>query len=85
MGLAIAASKTGCGLEFAQAVGRSIWGGAANWCEDDILSATLEAAGLALKPFSRWAASSAVTIREDNRRERSRTACPSLGRTADGA
>jgi len=62
MGLAIAAAKAGYGLEFAQAVGRSIWGGQQNWHEDEMLTATLEAAGLALKPFARWAAGSVVTI-----------------------
>jgi len=64
MGLAIAATKAGYGLEFAQAVGRSIWGGKADWHKDETLAATLAAKGLALEPLARWVASSAVTIRD---------------------
>ncbi len=64
MGLAIAASKIDLGLKFAQAVGRSIWGGKANWHEDAALDEVLKEAGLALKPLAGWVAVSKRTIEE---------------------
>ncbi|GJL95352.1 MAG: DSBA oxidoreductase [Hyphococcus sp.] len=64
MGLAIAATKAGSGLEFAQAVSRSIWGGTTNWHEDEVLAATLNASGLSLQPLAKWSASSSATIEQ---------------------
>ena len=56
IGLAIAAVKAGKGLEFAQAVGRSIWGGKENWDRDEVLAETLNGVGLELAPLQAWAA-----------------------------
>ncbi|NNE40832.1 MAG: 2-hydroxychromene-2-carboxylate isomerase [Marinicaulis sp.] len=64
MGLAIAAIKIGKGLEFARCVGRSIWGGAENWHEDEILDETLRRAGLTLKSMQEWVDVSRATIAE---------------------
>ena len=56
MELAFAATHQRRGLEFAQAVGRSIWGGAAGWCEKGVLSQTLAKAGFDLDQLSAWSA-----------------------------
>jgi 2-hydroxychromene-2-carboxylate isomerase len=64
MELAFAAVSQGRGLEFAQAVGRSIWGGAENWCEEDVLAKTLSKAKFDLAELSGWVKSNKVTIAE---------------------
>ncbi len=56
MDLAFAAIADGRGLEFAQVVSRSVWGGVANWCENDVLSNTLAKAGFDLDALAAWAA-----------------------------
>lgn len=55
MGLAFAAIAEGRGLDFAQAVGRSIWGGAENWCAREVLEKTLKGAGFDLRALAAWA------------------------------
>lgn len=62
MGLAFAAVAEGRGLDFAQVVGRSIWGGAANWCEPDVLGETLKDAGFDLQALSGWVEENGETI-----------------------
>lgn len=62
MGLAYAAVAEGRGVEFAQVVGRAIWGGAANWCEKDVLAAILAEAGFDLEKLSAWAAANEDAI-----------------------
>lgn len=52
--LAIAAIKRDEGLAFAQAVGRSIWGGKENWHEDGALTQTLKDAGLDFGALDSW-------------------------------
>jgi 2-hydroxychromene-2-carboxylate isomerase len=54
MGLALAATAQGDGLTFAQAVGRSIWGGKKKWNEGETLKETLAEAGLDLSALDQW-------------------------------
>lgn len=56
MALAIAAVEEGKGLEFAQAVGRRIWGGVENWNQSGPMSEASAAAGLSLKALEDRAA-----------------------------
>jgi len=62
MGLAFAAIAEGRGLDFARAVGRSIWGGAENWCALEVLEKTLRDAGFDLQTLSGWVEENAETI-----------------------
>ena len=64
MGLAVAAVSTGKGLEFAQCVSRSIWGGTDNWHEDDVLAQTLRSADLDLATLQDWVSHSGTAISE---------------------
>lgn len=64
MGLAIAAAKAGAGVEFAEAVGRSIWGGKKNWHDDAALGETVREAGLDLSALRQWAADHPTEIEE---------------------
>ena len=63
MALAIAAQAEGRGLAFAQAVARSIWGGAARWCDDAVLAQTIKPAGFELGALSAWAAANGEAVR----------------------
>ena len=56
MGLAFAAITLDRGLEFAQTIGRSIWGGKVDWFQQEILQQTLSSAGFNLTELSSWAA-----------------------------
>lgn len=62
MGLAYAAVAEDRGLEFAQVVGASIWGGAPNWCEKEVLGKTLQTAGFDLEKLTAWAADNEAAI-----------------------
>ena len=64
MGLAYAAVEDDRGLEFAQTVGRSIWGGAQNWCEKEVLGDTLKAAGFNLEKLTAWAGENDAAIKK---------------------
>lgn len=54
MGLAVAACVAGRGLQFAQSVGRRIWGGAENWHESGALAEAAAEAGLDLASLENW-------------------------------
>ena len=56
MKLAFATIAMGRGLAFAQAIGRSIWGGDTDWFNRDILTRTLSKAGFDMSALSNWAA-----------------------------
>jgi len=64
MRLGVAAVHAGLGLEFAQALARSIWSGKANWHEDDALAETLSAAAIDLDELQRWADDNPLLIAE---------------------
>ncbi|MBL4620090.1 MAG: DsbA family protein [Marinicaulis sp.] len=64
MELSFAAIAQDKGLEFAQSVGRSIWGGAADWCDDDVLTKTLIDTGLDLEKLTTWVANNQTVIAE---------------------
>lgn len=64
MGLAIGAVQTGRGLEFAQTVGHSIWGGAQNWNDKAIITKTLAAADFDYEDLSNWASKNGDLIGE---------------------
>lgn len=64
MDLAIAATQAGAGVEFARAVGRSIWGGKKGWHEEDALGETLRKACLDLSDLKQWAADNQAAIEE---------------------
>jgi 2-hydroxychromene-2-carboxylate isomerase len=68
MGLALGACADNRGLDFAQAVGRTIWGGKQNWNAPDVLGQTLSDAGLDLAALSQWAADNASAITETTER-----------------
>jgi len=68
MGLAIAACADSRGLDFAQAVSATIWGGKQNWNEPAVLAETLGDAGLDLAALSSWAADNQPVIDETIRR-----------------
>ena len=59
MARALAACERGRGLEFAQVVGRNIWGGRSNWHEDDAMTDAAARAGLDLKALDQWALANA--------------------------
>ncbi len=68
MELAIAACAENRGLDFAQVVGASIWGGQPNWNEPSALAATLKSAGFDLAALSQWAADNPSAIKEATER-----------------
>ncbi len=72
MGLAVAATMTGAGIEFAQAVGRSIWGGKANWHEEAALAETVKQAGLDLSDLKDWAENNKARTEETIARNEAR-------------
>ena len=53
--LSVAACHVNQGLIFAQAVMRSIWGGASNWNQPAVLKSTLDNAGISLTALQDWA------------------------------
>ncbi len=64
IGLAIAANEAGKGLVFAQATGRSIWGGKKEWNAPENLSETLAEAGLDYGTLTAWAVANEERIGE---------------------
>ena len=64
MALGIAAQSEGRGLAFAQVVARSIWGGAARWCDDAVLAQTLSAADFDLEALTAWAAANGDAVKQ---------------------
>lgn len=65
MTLGIAAAVAGQGLDFAQTVGRSIWGGVQDWHKDDALRETLGAADLDFDALMFWAAENGETFQKN--------------------
>ncbi len=68
MDLAFAAISNNSGLAFAQAIGRSIWGGKVDWCKPEIMSQTLQNAGFDIAKLSDWAASNQENINQTLKR-----------------
>lgn len=62
MALGVAAVEAGQALVFAQAIGRTQWGGVQDWHKDDALQETLGAAGLDFDALSGWAAQNGEAI-----------------------
>lgn len=62
MGLAFAAINSGRGLEFAQAIGRSVWGGKIDWFQPEIMTQTLSGARFDLAELSAWVADNQNSI-----------------------
>lgn len=65
MPLGLAASAMGRGLEFAQVVSRRVWGGAANWHEDENLAAAATEAGVMLTELDAYVSEHAEQLQAD--------------------
>lgn len=63
MARALAACEQGRGLEFAQVVGRNIWGGRVNWHEDEAMTEAAARVGLDLAALDAWASSNSEKVR----------------------